>query len=75
VETSLPARSVATVDARRVLPQPPAPVSVSRRVVPSRRLDLGDLFLPPDETGERDGQVGEQRLGRRTLAAWDLICS
>ena len=45
---------------------PPGPVSVTSRTL-ARRSKVGDggqLALPPDEVGERRGQVGGRRLQR-----------
>ena len=51
------AASAATCSARRVLPPPPAPVSVTSRCAASSARDLGQLALAPDEAGQLQRQV------------------
>ena len=54
--------------ARRVLPQPPAPVSVSRRVAAQQAADLGQLGLAADE-GLSAGRAGEKQRGKGSAHA------
>ena len=63
-------RPAASPRASRVLPQPPAPVSVSSRVVSSSSLQSGELGPPADEGGERLGRLwgGAAHCGRRRRA-------
>ena len=58
--------SAATSIARRVLPTPPGPVSVTRRTSGSSQqvADGRDLPLPPDQRRERDGQRADAVAGR-----------
>ena len=54
-----PTSSAATCSARRVLPVPPGPVTVSRRVpFGEQRDELLELALAADERDRDDGQVG-----------------
>ena len=64
------ASPAATWSARRVLPVPPGPVSVSRRVRLEEGPGLVQLQLPPDEGGQLRRQVvgtGVERADRREV--------
>ena len=64
--------SAATWSARRVLPVPPGPVSVSRRVVAEQLLRLGDQRLAADEARQLERQVvgrGVERARAREVVA------
>ena len=69
------AASAAAWIARRVLPVPPGPVSVtSRALSPSRLRDLGQLLLPAEERRRRHRQVRPvQRLERRERRVSELV--
>ena len=54
--------SAATLQAERVLPQPPEPVSVSRRACEQQRLDFGDSLLRRLTAGQLPGQVVALRV-------------
>ena len=60
-----PASSSATAIARRVLPTPPGPVSVSSRtsVAAEERTDRGQLALPPYQRRARRRQAGRRGIG------------
>ena len=56
--------SAATCSARRVLPTPPTPVSVTSRASPTRPSTRGDLALAADERRHLQRQVPRERVQR-----------
>ena len=59
----------ATSTARRVLPMPPGPSSVTRRFAASKLTHFGDLALATDEAAERRRQDRRRRRARLDVSA------